>query len=154
MYPKAKRVWCVCVCMCARACARARVCVHNHARTNVKHGAFGPALMSAVRPNTEIVTFSILIKIWSWLDARKDGQSRNVTIDFGLLSADEPFAIDARNSVRIIVRYVFQWGTVQRIKNTTTRNLTLRNLMLQQQYWRRSAYGSSSLLCQRVYLMQ
>ena len=27
--------------------------------------------------------------------------------DFGLLSADEPFAIDARNTARIIVHYVF-----------------------------------------------
>jgi hypothetical protein len=37
---------------------------------------------------------------------------------FGLLSADEPFATDARNSVRIIVRYVFPRRNVQHITNT------------------------------------
>ena len=39
---------------------------------------------------------------------RQEGRTKSQRdYDFGLLSADEPFAIDARTSVRIIERYVF-----------------------------------------------
>ena len=111
------------------------VCVflNMHVRTAVKDGAFGPDRTHVSRQRfapRQTVIFSILIKIWSRFDARKDGPSRNVTTTSVFLVLMNHSHTNARNSVRIIVRYAFREVLCSILKIPTTRKLLAETAVL------------------------